>query len=196
MSKRLSKAFFERRATVDIAKGLLGCVFVREAGDVRMSGVIVETEAYTEEDPAAHSFGGRRTKRNEVMFARAGCLYVYFTYGMHHCLNVVSEEEGRGCAVLIRAVVPLEGIDLMRNNRGDRRDSELTNGPGKVCHAFGITRAHNGTDLIDAPSPLYILDRDYTPAIQCTPRVGISKAQEVLWRFVIDREGKEYYYGK
>lgn len=177
--------FFDT-TTLQLAENLLGCVLVRETPRGRMAGVIVETEAYTENDAAAHSFGGKRTVRNEVMFKRCGYLYVYFTYGVHHCLNVVSEREGKGCAVLIRAIKPMEGAALMRINRGNKRDSDLTNGPGKLCQALAITLKHNGTDLTDAQSPIYLLDREAgSPVIKRTPRIGISRAKDKLWRFVV-----------
>lgn len=180
----MRRSFF-RGETVEVAKKMLGCVLVRETVDGVMAGVITETEAYTEDDAAAHSFSKKRTPRNEVMFRDAGHLYVYFTYGMHHCMNVVSEGEGRGCAALIRAIQPVKGIDIMRNNRGNKKDYELTNGPGKVCHALGVTLEHNGVDITQEQSLIYLLSRKVTPAVLATPRVGISKAKDVLWRFVV-----------
>ena len=186
MGKRLPRSFF-RESTPQVAKNLLGCVLVREtAQEGRIAGIITETEAYTEEDEAAHSFGGKVTLRNRVMFEDAGHLYVYFTYGMHYCMNVVSEAEGRGCAVLIRSVEPTHGTDIIRRNRGGRKDCELTDGPGKICQAFGITAKHNGIDMIKERSPLFLLEGGgYVSGFKAMPRIGISKAKNTLWRFVM-----------
>ena len=185
MNSRLSRAFFTI-PTVRLAKELLGCTVVRNTPSGQMAGIIIETEAYTEDDPASHAFNGKRTKRNEMMFADAGLAYVYVSYGIHHCLNIVSECEGRGCAVLIRAITPVRGITLMQKNRGNKKDTALTNGPGKVCQAFGITLTDNGTDITDKKSSLYLLPkkREYQN-ITATTRVGISKAQNKKWRFLI-----------
>ena len=153
-----------------------------------MAGIISETEAYTEDDAASHAYRGRRTKRNEMMFADGGHAYVYTSYGIHHCLNIVSEREGTGCAVLIRAVIPTEGIEKMRHNRNDKLDAILANGPGKLCQALNITLADNGTDLTDKESPLYILPRQQqstTITIKATPRIGITKATTKKWRFLL-----------
>ena len=184
MINRLPKTFFTV-PTVRLAKELLGCVLVRETDAGQMAGIIIETEAYTEDDAASHSFNGRRTKRNEMMFACGGRAYVYVSYGMHHCLNVVSEGMGQGCAVLIRAVVPTEGISVMRKNRGDKADAVLTNGPGKLCQAFGISLADNGIDMTSAQSPLYVLPREKESlSIRVTPRIGITKAKNKKRRFL------------
>jgi len=184
MSSRIPKTFFAV-PTVQLAKDLLGCVLMRETETGRMAGTIVETEAYTEDDAASHSFGGRRTKRNAMMFASAGHAYVYVSYGIHHCLNIVSESMGQGCAVLIRAVMPTEGIAQMRKNRGDVSDTLLTNGPGKLCQAFGITGEHNGIDMTDAGSPLYVVPREEKAiSIRATPRIGITKAKSKKYRFL------------
>lgn len=175
--------FFNGLTTLQLARGLLGCVLVREAPEGRMAGVIRETEAYTETDEACHAFSGRKTARNQTMYMRAGHIYVYFTYGMYHCLNVVSEREGKGCAVLLRAVEPTEGIDLMRKNR--RSGAGLADGPGKLCQAFGIDRYHDGMDITDGESPIYLVCRRGRPSVvRRMPRVGISRGTDKLWRFV------------
>jgi DNA-3-methyladenine glycosylase len=147
-------------------------------------GRIVEVEAYTADDPASHSFRGP-TPRNEVMFGQAGALYVYFTYGMHHCANVVTGLPGDGQAVLLRAVVPLEGLDVMRVRRGNRSERTLADGPGKLCQAFGIDRGFNGTDLCDPASPVRLEDDGVGPPEEPTsgPRVGIRVATERPWRW-------------
>ena len=207
MKKRLQRPFFQR-STPEVAKDLLGCTLVRETDRGRMAGIITETEAYTEEDEASHSFGGRKTPRNEVMFEQAGYLYVYRIYGIHHCINIVSEQKGRGCAVLIRAIDPVEGIEIMRGNRAGRKDSELTNGPGKISQALGITQEHNRTDMTIRKSLMYVLLRtEQKICVTAAPRIGISRAKEKQWRFFhslnnkknnfqIDGEKKFYYDGR
>ena len=159
---------------------------VRETKAGKTAGIISETEAYTEDDPASHSFNGKQTKRNKAMFADGGNVYVYTSYGIHHCLNIVSEKSGKGSAVLIRAVLPIAGIDLMRKNRNNKEDSILTNGPGKLCQAFNISLADNGIDMTDKKAPLYILPRQKEPTtIKATPRIGITKATTKKWRFLL-----------
>jgi DNA-3-methyladenine glycosylase len=162
----------------EVAPRLLGLVL--QAGDV--SGRIVEVEAYTADDPASHSARGR-TARNAAMFERAGTLYVYLIYGMHHCANVVTGRCGDGQAVLVRALEPLDGIDLMASRRGGRRP--LAGGPGTLCQALAIDRRHDGVDLCSADSPV-VLRRSEVPAghrIVTGPRVGIAKAVERPWRW-------------
>ena len=177
---------FYRRPTLDVARDLLGKVFFRRLGDVILSGRIVEAEAYHEQgDASAHSFSGRST-RNEVMFRAGGFLYVYFTYGMHFCMNVVTESEGIGAAVLIRALEPLVGIEVMRGNRGTgKRDRDLLSGPAKLCQAFGIARSENGL-LLDGRI-VGIADAQRIPdsEVRMTTRVGISRSRELPWRFVV-----------
>lgn len=150
------------------------------------AGRIIEVEAYTQNDPASHTFGGQ-TKRNAVMFGPAGLLYVYFTYGMHYCANVVTGSRGVGEAVLLRAVQPLCGVALMSERRSGR--AALADGPAKLCQAFGIGRSDDGRDLC-APStdherPFRIVD-DSTPppsTPQVGQRIGITKAVDVPWRW-------------
>ena len=162
-------------------------LLVRDTGRELLIGRIVEVEAYLDNDPASHSYRGT-TQRNSVMFAEGGRLYVYFTYGMHFCANVVTEKEGKGCAVLLRGVEPLEGISLMARRRGMNRSriGDLCNGPAKLCQAFAIGRRENGTDLCDGriwisrPGALPRLRR-----IIRTPRIGITKGTKRLWRFVL-----------
>jgi DNA-3-methyladenine glycosylase len=154
-----------------------------------LSGKIVEVEAYLgENDPASHAYRGK-TKRNEVMFRKGGHLYVYFTYGMHFCCNVVTEEEGRGRAVLIRAIEPVSGIATMHSLRGfalDRHvDHNLTNGPAKLCQALAISREQNGLDLLG--NEVFIAKGEPFPAsyILTSTRIGISSAKEKRWRFYV-----------
>lgn len=169
---RIDPAFFARDAPV-VAPELLNKLFVVGS----CAGRIVEVEAYTSDDPAAHTFRGR-TPRNAVMFGPGGHLYVYFTYGMHHCANVTTGVEGDGQGVLIRAVTPIAGLALMRRRRGGHPDAQLTNGPAKVAQAFGLDLRHNGTvaGIYDdgVPPP---------PAPVVGPRIGISRAVDWPRRF-------------
>ncbi len=144
---------------------------------------IVETEAYDQTDAASHSYTGR-TPRTDVMFSKPGHLYVYFTYGMHYCCNIVVGPPGYGAAVLIRAVEPLDGVEILESYR-PRRGIELTNGPAKLCQALAITTALNGHDVRQPPLRL-VLQPVYAPAeITQTTRVGIKKAPLTPWRFYI-----------
>jgi DNA-3-methyladenine glycosylase len=164
-----------------VAPTLLGSILV--AGEC--AGRIVEVEAYTADDPASHSVRGR-TPRNASMFEAAGTLYVYFTYGMHHCANVVTGSPGDGQAVLIRAVEPLLGLERMRARRPGRGDRELTNGPAKLCQAFDIDRRLDGTDLCDPASVVWLARPTAAvtrPAIVST-RIGIREGTDRPWRWV------------
>ena len=175
-----------RRPTLDVARGLLGAVFVRYLPEATLTGRIVEVEAYHgPTDEASHAFRGR-TPRNEAMFHAGGCLYVYFTYGMHYCMNVVTETAGTGAAVLIRAIEPLGGVDLMRRNRGDRiAFHDLTNGPAKCCKAFGVGRAQDGASLL-GPEFL-ILPGESVPDqhVVRSARIGIRRSADLPWRISI-----------
>lgn len=185
-------------APADIAaKRLLGATLVRELpGGVRFAGKIVETEAYDQTDAASHSYRGR-TPRTDVMFGPAGHLYVYFTYGMHYCCNIVTGPAGHGAAVLIRAVEPLEGIEEIAANRRilirssahkqltGRKLYNLTNGPAKFCQAFGIDKTWNGHDLRHAPLRIELHDAVTENEIISATRIGISQAKEKPWRFYI-----------
>jgi DNA-3-methyladenine glycosylase len=167
---------------------LLGNVLVRRTGRTVLAGRIVEVEAYLGGgDPASHAFRGR-TSRNEVMFWEGGHLYVYFTYGMHFCANVVTGAEGTANAVLLRALEPLDGIRSMatRRKRKPSERGDLCSGPAKLCQAFGIARKENGTDLCGAA--IWIERREELPSsftIEATPRIGISVAKEAPLRFVL-----------
>lgn len=144
-------------------------------------GRIIEVEAYREDDPASHTFRGP-TERNAVMFGPAGHLYVYFTYGMHHCANVVTGPAGVGAAVLLRAVEPLEGIETMRTRRSGR--ARLADGPAKLCQAFSIDARHNGVDVCVGDGVGLFDDGTPPPEHPCIgPRIGISQAVEVPWRW-------------
>ena len=166
------------------AARLLGCHLVRQLDGEQIIVRIVETEAYHQTDAASHSYKGR-TPRTDVMFGPPGFLYVYFTYGMHYCMNVVTGPEGEGSAVLIRAVEPLAGIDVIRSHRHGRPDAELTNGPAKVCQALAIDRQWNGHDLRQEPLQLIEQAPVQPASITQTTRIGISQAKDVPWRFYI-----------
>jgi len=187
----LEREFFARNP-VRVARDLLGKVLVRQNGATQLTGRIVELEAYLgENDPAAHASAGQ-TLRNAVLFGPPGHAYVYFIYGNHYCLNVSCEPEGRAGSVLFRALEPLSGIEEMAKSRevrvhGPRDLPKLTSGPGRLCEAFGITRARdNGCDLTQPSGSLWIADDRYRPRqILATPRIGITKASGLPLRFLI-----------
>lgn len=169
----------------DSAPRLLGCILEREMYGRTVRARIVETEAYDQGDVASHSYRGK-TPRTEVMFGAAGMLYVYFTYGMHYCCNVVVGPEHHGAAVLIRAVEPLEGIDMVRENRPKAvNDHNLTNGPAKLCQALRIDRSLNGHNLNHNPLKLYLAPPIDEKMIEQTTRIGISQGKDLPWRFYI-----------
>lgn len=171
--------------SVQAARHLLGWQLVRTINGQKLAGMIVETEAYHQEDAASHSYRGR-TPRVEVMFGPPGRAYVYFTYGMHYCMNVVTGPEGEGQAVLIRALAPSEGLDLMSSNRGgEKPEQELCNGPAKLCQALEINKNFNGHDLSREPLQLLPPAKKQDFAIVQTPRIGISRAIDQPWRFYI-----------
>ncbi len=171
-----------------VAPRLLGCELERVVntpdGPVELRGRIVETEAYDQFDAASHSCKGR-TPRTEIMFGPAGFLYVYFTYGMHYCCNIVTGPRGHGAAVLIRALEPLGGEALMSANRKDRSGVVVTNGPAKLCQALMIDNHLNGHDLTTLPLRLIIRSPVYQSEIVQATRIGISQAKDVPWRFYL-----------
>ncbi len=168
----------------EVAPRLLGCELVRELERVTLKGRIVEVEAYDQTDAASHSYGGE-SERTKVMFGPPGHLYVYFTYGMHYCCNVVTGVPGHGSAVLIRALEPLEGQDVMSRNRHDIRGEQLTNGPAKLCQALQIDKRLNGHNLRHRPLQLIIKPALPQTDILQTTRIGITQAKDVPWRFCI-----------
>jgi DNA-3-methyladenine glycosylase len=185
---RLGRDFYQQ-PTLQMARDLLGKRLVRVLNGQRLSGLIVETEAYIgEADGACHASRGR-TPRTEVMYGPPGHAYVYFIYGMHHCFNVVTEQEGFPAAVLIRALEPLEGLEWMRHHRPGRPDDQLTNGPGKLCAAMAIDRTLNGVNL--CTSQVFFIEEERTVAdeeIATSPRIGIRSdevARSRPWRFYI-----------
>jgi DNA-3-methyladenine glycosylase len=177
-SMPLGKKFFSQ-PTVDLAKALLGKYLC--LGDLK--GVIVETEAYLyRDDPGCHASRGL-TARNAPMFGPAGRAYVYFIYGMYHCLNIVSGKEGEGEAVLIRALEPVRGIEKMRRRRKTQKIENLCNGPGKWTQAFGITKKHNNVSLIDGP--LRVFDSRKKPEICTSTRIGLPTGKQPELRYFI-----------
>jgi DNA-3-methyladenine glycosylase len=163
---------------------LLGCIFEREVAGHKLTGRIIETEAYDQSDAASHSYRGQ-TPRTEIMFGPAGFLYVYFTYGMHYCCNIVTGQTGEGSAVLIRALEPIAGDDFMSENRRGRNGFDLTNGPAKLCQALLIDKQMNGHDLTQPPLRLSIEPPVSQNQIVQTTRIGISEAKHMPWRFYI-----------
>jgi len=183
--KRVTPDFF-KGTTEEVARKLLGKILVRVIGGKILSGKIVETEAYLDEnDLASHSAVGM-TERNKVMFGEAGLAYVYFTYGMHYCFNVVTGEVGKGSAVLIRSLEPIDGIDLMKKFRQKDDVHILTNGPAKLCQALKIDKKLNGDDL-KTSNEIFIAEPDKNEKFEVviTKRIGIEKSKDLLLRFYI-----------
>jgi DNA-3-methyladenine glycosylase len=185
---KLPPEFYTRSNVLTVARDLLGKLLVVPAEDGRrVSGMIVEVEAYRgPEDRASHAFGGRRTPRTETMYGRGGVAYVYFVYGMYYQFNVVSNVADIPHAILVRAVEPVEGIELMRARRHQHPDHNLTNGPGKLCIALGIDRGLNNADLLGDRVWLEEYTRISPRRIARGPRIGIDYAEEWIskpWRF-------------
>jgi len=183
--RHLGRQFFSRY-TPEVARDLLGCVLVRVTPEgKRLTGRIVEVEAYRgADDPASHSFRGI-TKRNALMFGDPGFAYVFFSYGFHWCLNFTTEERGTPGAVLIRALEPLKGIREMERLRGSTRIRNLTSGPGKLTKALGIDRRMNGEDVVTSKR-LYVLRGGAVDSIVSSRRIGISRGLKQQWRFFFE----------
>ena len=188
--KPLPRSFYDRDTLV-VARDLLGCLLVHAEGSRRVSGRIVEVEAYHgEEDPACHAAAGL-TARTAPLYGRPGFGYVYRIYGMYYCFNVVTRAKGHPSAVLIRALEPIEGLEVMRTRRAARRrrpgaalaDRDLASGPGKLCDALGITLEQNRADLLR--SPLRVEPGEPPTAVVWTPRVGITVGTDRFWRCFI-----------
>ena len=173
----IGREFFAR-SVHEVAPDLLGATLLLDG----VGGLVVEVEAYEPEDPASHGYGGR-TARNASMFGPPGHAYVYRSYGIHWCLNLVCEEEGRASAVLVRALEPTDGLELMRARRGLGEPRLLCSGPGRLCQALGITREHDGLAL-DEP-PFALKERAGEIEVAAAPRVGITRAVERPWRFAV-----------
>ena len=181
---RLSREFYSQD-TIQVAKQLLGKTLVRKIGHTTISGIITETEAYRQsDDPASHAYRGI-TPRNRAMFENVGHAYVYFTYGMYHCVNVVARnEEHLAGAVLIRALLPRTGVDVMIKNRKTAKLDNLTSGPGKLTIALDITKKQYGEDLVNSKS-LYITDGIPISKIRSGPRIGIRVGTDRKWNFSV-----------
>jgi DNA-3-methyladenine glycosylase len=192
MNKRLTREFFTR-PTLDVSKDLLGKFLIHEYHGKRIGGMIVETEAYVgKEDRASHSFGGRRTKRNEVEYGLGGHVYIYLVYGLHYQLNFVTAGVNEPECILIRALRPTDGIEFMKKFRHTNKESNLTNGPGKLCQALKLDKSFYGYDICRKNAKLYVEDRGIkisAKQIKKGPRVGIDYAgpkwSKVPWRFYI-----------
>jgi DNA-3-methyladenine glycosylase len=183
MKRKLKREFYNR-PTLKVARELLGKYLVVEKNGRPASGKIVETEAYIGfKDPASHAYRGM-TARNQVMFGEPGYAYVYLTHGIHHCLNFVTERKGYPAAVLIRALEPAQGAELMRKRRGRPKLEDLSSGPAKLCQALGIDRKLNGADLCSGV--IWAEDRgERAEAIVSSSRIGITEGKEKNWRFYI-----------
>jgi DNA-3-methyladenine glycosylase len=174
---KLARSFFAR-GVHEVARELIGATLLVDG----VGGTIVEAEAYDQEDPASHGFGGLTT-RNASMFGPPGHAYVYRSYGVHWCLNLVTGETGRASAVLLRALEPTRGLDTMRDRRGVDADRLLCAGPGRLCQALGVTREHDGLPLDTQPFELRACAREVE--VVAGPRVGITRAVELPWRYAL-----------
>lgn len=174
---KLGRDFFAR-SVHEVAPGLIGVTLLVDGA----GGPIVEVEAYDHEDPASHGYAGR-TARNASMFGPPGHAYVYRSYGIHWCLNLVCEEEGTASAVLLRALEPARGLERMRARRGTGEPLLLCSGPGRLCQALGVTGAHDGLPLDEPPFELLAPVRE--AEVAAAPRVGITRAAERPWRYVL-----------
>lgn len=177
---RLPPDFFAR-PTLEVARDLVGHTLYRSTPEGLVAGRLVEVEAYRgPADPNSHAF--RRTPRSAIMYGPPGILYVYFTYGMHHCANIVAEQDGVAGAVLLRAVEPVEGLDLMAARRGVAGPRLLARGPGRLCQAFGLSRADNGTDL--ATGDVWVgSERRLDAEVEVSYRIGVDASADFPWRF-------------
>jgi DNA-3-methyladenine glycosylase len=174
---KLPRSFFAR-PVLEVARDLIGATVLVDG----IGGIIVESEAYSHEDPASHSFRGR-TARNASMFGPPGHAYVYLSYGMHWCANLVCQKAGLASAVLLRALEPVDGLDVMRRRRAGVPDRELCSGPGKLCQALGIDRTLDGARMSRSPVIVRAPERGELPHIAATPRIGITKAVDWPLRF-------------
>lgn len=187
MQNVLPKEFYEKHDTLTLAKQLLGCTLIHESIEGRTSGIIVETEAYLQNDPACHAYR-KKSVRNAPMFENAGVSYVYLIYGLHHCFNIVSGAAGIGEAVLIRALEPTEGIELMQERRKTKDLRNLCSGPAKLVQAMGITPNFNFLSLNS--DNLYCIHPQTTDyQIITTTRIGITQGADLPYRFYIEGNG-------
>jgi DNA-3-methyladenine glycosylase len=198
--KKLDDSFYDRNDVVKIAKELLGKILITKFDGQFTSGRIVETEAYRgETDKASHAYGGRRTKRTEIMYGEGGKAYVYLCYGIHHLFNVVTNKKNIPHAILIRAVEPVDGIDIMlERTRKSKLDFTLTRGPGNVSKALGIFSHHTGKDLLNGD--VFIADDGFRlnkKEIEITKRIGVDyAAEDALLPYRFSVKGNHYVSGK
>lgn len=184
LGRVLPQSFF-KRAAPQVARDLLGAVLVSRIGGRVVAGRITEVEAYLgRDDPASHAWGGRRLAQNEGLYRPPGWWYVYRSYGMHWCANLVCASTGLGAAVLIRAMVPTRGLDIMQRRRGEVPLRQLANGPGKLTVALGMTRAHDQQPMRSSPVVVRVGNRVDDDAVRVTPRIGITKAADWPLRFL------------
>lgn len=192
-NRKLEKEIYLGNAE-DIAKFILGKILVHKSPEGITKGMIVETEAYLgEKDKGSHTYNNRRTKRTEIQYKEGGYAYVYFIYGMYYCFNIVTNKAEKAEAVLIRALEPVEGLELMKARRKNDNILKLANGPGKLCTAMGITREHNGMDLCSDILYLEYPENDVEHQIEASKRINIDYAEEAkdyLLRFTI--KGNKY----
>ena len=181
----LPVSFFKRSAEI-VARELLGATLVSSLGGRTTSGVIVETEAYLgHRDPASHGYLYRRNERNAALYGPAGSWYVYLSYGIHWCANLVCDVEGEASAVLLRALAPLDGLETMRGRRGTVTDRLLCSGPGKLCQALGISRVVDGAVMRTSGLVVVAQRGAAPPVVGVTPRIGITKAADWPLRFLV-----------
>jgi DNA-3-methyladenine glycosylase len=193
MDAPLPRSFYDRRAE-EVAPDLLGCVLTRVSPEGVVSVRLTEVEAYAGTlDPASHAYRGP-TKRNAVMFGPPGHAYVYFTYGMHFCMNLVCMEEGTAAAVLLRAGEIVEGRDLAARRRPRSSERDLARGPARLCEALAIDRSLYGVDVCDAAGPLRVLPGETAGRFRTGPRTGVTSAKDVPWRFWIDGDASVSQY--
>jgi len=179
----LARSFYERD-TSEVAHDLIGKIVVREVHGHLLRGIIVETESYRNDDPSSHAFRGK-TVRTTALFGPAGHAYIYFSYGIHWCLNIVAHDNHHAGGVLIRALEPVQGIEIMQKNRGIQKIIQLANGPGKLTEALHITKADYGIDMT-VKNGLYVIDHSIElKKVIATTRIGISKAHDLPLRFCL-----------
>jgi len=185
----LSEAFYQRRSVTRIASDLLGKALFTQIDGAMTAGIIVETEAYSWKERGCHAYGGKMTRRNEVMFQQGGRAYVYLCYGIHHLFNVVTNQEGIADAILVRALEPIEGIQVMMSRMRTSVPTRITSGPGKLTRALGISRHHNGVGLTSKSVWLADIGKKVVKRyIEASPRIGIDYAgtdAKLPWRFTI-----------
>ena len=188
--KRLPPGFFSRPA-LEAARDLIGKILVAETSAGKTCGIITETEAYCgEKDPACHTYQGRRTPRNRVLYEGKGLIYIYLIYGMYYCLNITAGAPGENGSVFIRALDPLAGLDLMKKRRGKMRENDLCSGPGRLCEALGIDKSFYGENTQTSKKIYFLEGAEKRGRVKALPRIGIDyagKARTYPWRFVYEK---------